>query len=250
MKRPSRKVEVAGGLSESFHKQLNSYALAATAAGVSMLALAQPADAKIVYTAVHKVIGISGRYNLDFNNSGKTDVALFETRHATSEGGQITHLFASAAGGNVGTGGTGNLPNENAEGTVFKLARPAEQGDPWKETLLHSFPRPGGIDGSGPEGGLTFDQSGNLYGTTFYGAGNERICTYRGCGSAFQLSPPTKGEAWKETQLHAFVAGNDGSSPGSAPLLLKDKMVIGVTPFGGNTGCQGYGCGTIFEVAP
>lgn len=101
MKRRSRKVEARAGLSESFQKQLNSYALAAGAAGVSMLALAQPADAKIVYTAVHKVIGLSGRYNLDFNNSGKTDVALFETRHGTSEGGQITHLFASAAAGNI-----------------------------------------------------------------------------------------------------------------------------------------------------
>ena len=101
MKRLSRKLEAAAGLSESFHKQLNSYALAATAAGVSMVALTQPAEAKIVYTAVHKVIGISGRYNLDFNNGGKTDVALFETRHGTSEGGQITHLFASAAAGNV-----------------------------------------------------------------------------------------------------------------------------------------------------
>jgi hypothetical protein len=101
MKRLSRKVEARAGLSESFHKQLNSYALAAGAAGVSMLALGQPADAKIIYTATHKVIGLSGRFNLDFDHSGRTDVTLFESRHGTSEGGRITHLFASAAAGNV-----------------------------------------------------------------------------------------------------------------------------------------------------
>lgn len=101
MKRLSRKVKAVAGLSESFHKQLNSYALAAGAAGVSMLALAPPAHAKIVYTAAHKVIGLSRRYNLDFNNAGKTDLTLFESRHGTSEGGRITRLFASAAAGNV-----------------------------------------------------------------------------------------------------------------------------------------------------
>ena len=37
-------------LSESVHHQLNMYALAAGAAGVGVLALAQPVAAEIVYT--------------------------------------------------------------------------------------------------------------------------------------------------------------------------------------------------------
>jgi hypothetical protein len=37
-------------LSDSVHHQLNMYALAASAAGVSVLALAQPAECKIIYT--------------------------------------------------------------------------------------------------------------------------------------------------------------------------------------------------------
>ena len=41
-------------LSESIHQQLSMYALAASAAGVGMLA--QPAEAKIVYTPVHHVV--------------------------------------------------------------------------------------------------------------------------------------------------------------------------------------------------
>jgi hypothetical protein len=42
--------------SESFLSQLNSYALAAGAAGLSLLALAQASEAKIVYTKAHEVI--------------------------------------------------------------------------------------------------------------------------------------------------------------------------------------------------
>lgn len=49
MKRSSRPGATAE-LSDSLHHRLNSYALAASAAGVGVLAVAQPADAKIVYT--------------------------------------------------------------------------------------------------------------------------------------------------------------------------------------------------------
>jgi hypothetical protein len=42
-------------LSKSVHQQLNMYAIAAGAAGV--LALAGPAEAKIIYTQTHVVIG-------------------------------------------------------------------------------------------------------------------------------------------------------------------------------------------------
>lgn len=44
-------------LSESIHQQLNMYAISATAAGVSLLALANPAEGKIVYRHVHIIIG-------------------------------------------------------------------------------------------------------------------------------------------------------------------------------------------------
>ncbi len=43
-------------LSDSVHHQLNIYALAASAAGVGILALAQPAEAKIVYTKTNTVV--------------------------------------------------------------------------------------------------------------------------------------------------------------------------------------------------
>jgi hypothetical protein len=57
-------------------QRLNLYALAASAAGVGMLALAQPAEARIVYTPTHRVIGENGHYNLDVNRDGITDFTI------------------------------------------------------------------------------------------------------------------------------------------------------------------------------
>jgi hypothetical protein len=61
--------------SESLLHQLNLYALAATAAGVASLALAQPAEAKIVYTPAHTKIPAPARFGLiqiplDLNHKG------------------------------------------------------------------------------------------------------------------------------------------------------------------------------------
>src|SRR5579863_6990854 len=63
-------------LPELLHRRLNSYALAATAAGVSVLALAPHSEAKIVYTKTHQVIGFNGIYALDVNNDGIFDFVL------------------------------------------------------------------------------------------------------------------------------------------------------------------------------
>jgi hypothetical protein len=65
-------------LSESLNDWLSSYAAAASAAGVSLLALSQSADAKIVYTPAHITIGYGGvqSYNLDLNCDGATDFVM------------------------------------------------------------------------------------------------------------------------------------------------------------------------------
>jgi hypothetical protein len=69
MKRPAR---APSQVSESLHKRLSAYALAASAAGVGMLALAPPAaEARIVYTKTHVVLG--DLYDLDLNNDRITD---------------------------------------------------------------------------------------------------------------------------------------------------------------------------------
>jgi hypothetical protein len=66
-------------LLDSVRQELNMYALAAGAAGVSVMALAQPSEAKIVYTPAHVTIGVNKLYNLDLNNDGITDFAIDNT---------------------------------------------------------------------------------------------------------------------------------------------------------------------------
>ncbi len=66
-------------LADSVHRQVNMYALAASAAGVGMLALVPPAEAKIVFTPVHRVIESGGRYSIDFNHDGISDMSIFNS---------------------------------------------------------------------------------------------------------------------------------------------------------------------------
>lgn len=55
------------------------YALAASAAGVGMLALAQPAEAKIIYTKTNVNVFNYRGYPLDLNNDGTADFYLHGT---------------------------------------------------------------------------------------------------------------------------------------------------------------------------
>jgi hypothetical protein len=70
--------------SEPLQQRLNAYALAASAAGVGMLALAQPAEAKIVYTPAHVAIGRDHKVVLDLNHDRKIDFTFQETLLTTT----------------------------------------------------------------------------------------------------------------------------------------------------------------------
>jgi hypothetical protein len=64
--------------SQSLQRRLNMYALAASAAGVSLLTLAQPSEAKVIHKKAHQVIGTNGTYNLDLNHDGIVDFIIHE----------------------------------------------------------------------------------------------------------------------------------------------------------------------------
>ena len=66
-------------LSESTCRLLESYALAATAAGVGILAATSPSEAKVVYTPVHQIIKGGMTYALDLNRDGVLDFSLLDT---------------------------------------------------------------------------------------------------------------------------------------------------------------------------
>jgi hypothetical protein len=69
-------------LCESLHHQLNMYALAASAAGVSALVMTLPAEAKIIYTPTHKVVQFGKLLYLDLNNDKTNDFAFTGTQPA------------------------------------------------------------------------------------------------------------------------------------------------------------------------
>jgi hypothetical protein len=96
MKHSSQR-RAAAELSTALHERLNTYALAASAAGVGMLALMQPAEAKIVYTPAH--IKISGQTPLDLNHDGITDF-LFVTSYANSTSYVLQNLRVAPYGAN------------------------------------------------------------------------------------------------------------------------------------------------------
>jgi hypothetical protein len=83
MKRASRPYTTAE-LSKSLNRQLNMYTLAATMGGVSALALAQPAEARIVYTPAHISIPLNGGLvQIDLNKDGVNDFALSNYSYQT-----------------------------------------------------------------------------------------------------------------------------------------------------------------------
>ncbi len=92
MKKPSglRKIVT---LSELTHQQLNMYTLAASTAGVGILALAQPASAKIIYTPANIHLGPTMSYNLDLNHDGTPDFNVSMYYTANTQNGTGTRFY-------------------------------------------------------------------------------------------------------------------------------------------------------------
>lgn len=76
-------------LPRSTHQRLNSYALAASAAGVGVLALAAASQAKVVYTETHQVTRARVPLYIDLNHDGIKDFALRTTYYAGSSYFQV-----------------------------------------------------------------------------------------------------------------------------------------------------------------
>jgi hypothetical protein len=117
----SRQPRTPFELSKAVNHQLTLYALAASSAGVGLLAIAQPAEAKIVYTKTHHVIGLSHPYKLDLNHDGTTDFVLLETEGG-SQGFKQIHLAARVELGNVVEGSS--APNGRGYAFALKAGAP------------------------------------------------------------------------------------------------------------------------------
>jgi len=106
-----------------------------------------------------------------------------------------------------------------------------------KLTILYAFP--GQPDGSGPYAPPIKDKHGNLFGTTYAGGSKD-------WGTVYEISA-----SGKETVLHSFVGGKDGSTPTSGLTMDAQGNLYGTTYTGGSTDCfNGYGCGVVYELSP
>ena len=119
---------------------------------------------------------------------------------------------------------------------MFQLSPKAD--GTWKLTTIFKFD---GRDGAYPAAGLVMDVAGNLYGTT---SGDTGL----GDGTVFELSPRKDG-AWKFTTLVKFT-GKNGSDPEARLILGPAGKLYGTTSAGGDSACDGSGCGTVFQLAP
>jgi uncharacterized repeat protein (TIGR03803 family) len=115
----------------------------------------------------------------------------------------------------------------NDSGTIFELSR---SSNGWSYSVLYSF-----TGNQGPYANLTFDQSGNLYGTTV-ADGENRF------GSVFKLGPSANG--WTYTSLHDFDRP-DGAHPESNVVFDTNGNLYG-TVSGGGQGDDGG----VWEVTP
>lgn len=127
--------------------------------------------------------------------------------------------------GNIyGAAGDGGPSND---GMVYELS-PGSNG--WAETVIFKFDSESG--GTQPEGRLSFDAAGNLYGTLGYGGANYFT------GAIFRLS--------RKHPYRAIAPPGGGENPQSGVLVDgKRGMLYGTTWGGGNN----FYYGTVFEVA-
>ncbi|MGD0190878.1 MAG: choice-of-anchor tandem repeat GloVer-containing protein [Rhizomicrobium sp.] len=111
-----------------------------------------------------------------------------------------------------------------------------------RENAIHRFD--GSPDGAMPSSGLIADANGNFFGATLEG-GTATNCGSSGCGTVYEIK---KGGG--ESVLYSFQDENDGASPSGSLLLDNTGNLYGAARGGTGTNCDGYGCGTIFRLAP
>jgi uncharacterized repeat protein (TIGR03803 family) len=115
-------------------------------------------------------------------------------------------------------------------GWVFELSKGAD--GTWSELIIHTFKTNEGL----PNPELTFDSSGNLYGTT-------QLDSTGFDGEVFELSP--QGGSWKESVIYSFPAPNGLGFPTGGPIFDSKGNLYGVTWYG-ITGTYG----AVYELSP
>jgi uncharacterized repeat protein (TIGR03803 family) len=246
-----------------FGRRFSPGILITTSGLLLILLLLLPAQAQ-TFSVLHTFTGSDGA----FPYSGVTIDAAGHLYGTTSRGGStqngVAYELKHAGSGwtesilhNFGSGSDGIVPyaapvvgpsgilygtasiGGSGNGVVYSLQPPPTVCTtvtcPWTERLLWTFQ---GADGSLPAyGALTFDQSGNGYGTTQYGGSSNN-------GTVYEVS--RQGQQWIETLLYSFGTGQtDGTWPLHNVVFDRVGNLYGTTYQGGTNGG-----GAVFELSP
>jgi len=173
---------------------------------------------------------------LTLGSKGWTETYLYSfcPKFGCFDGDEPTSPLTWDASGNLygatEGGGKGNL------GVVFQLEHTSSG---WREHVLHNFPA-FSTACYDPDGGLTLDQKGNVYGTASQGGS-------KGNGAVFELTRSADGR-WKETILYDFPdAFHNGGGADAGVVFDHAGNLYGTTPGGGDPNCQ---CGVVFKMTP
>jgi len=208
-------------------------------------------------------LSLGATYKVLYSFSGGTDGSILYGGVVLDRQG---NLFGPTAGG-----------GQDLAGTIYKLTH--EPGGIWTKTIIHDLNYQ--TEGGHPNGGMVFDQAGNLYGTTWSG-GPQLVGTifqlvpnpdgpwtlnllYEGGsqsglaidpagnlfgfggpgqyheGDIFRLSPNPGG--WEYSEIYSFGLNQDDGGTFYAPLILDQAGNLYGTSFGGGHGrfCGGGG---------
>jgi hypothetical protein len=131
---------------------------------------------------------------------------------------------------------------------TFALTTPlVAQNHPSYKTI---YKFQGAPDGELPYGPLV-EHNGSFYGITIAGGvpgcGGSQI----GCGSVYQLTPPSsEGGAWTETTIYAFQGSPDGQNPWGPLSFDSNGNLYGTTSWGGSGIEYGDGAGIVYRLSP
>jgi uncharacterized repeat protein (TIGR03803 family) len=188
-------------------------------------------------------------YGVVFEMSPKNSAWIFRPLYSFAGGadgeGPLSRAVIGPNGTLYGTTyGGGDSACANGCGTVYNIRPPATPckavSCSWNEAVLYRFHGP---DGANPLlGDLSFDVSGNIYGTTE--SGGIAGCGTSGCGTVYELSHSAG--SWTEGVLYKFTGGSsDGAYPYSGVILDQAGNIYGTTNIGGSPGSNG----TVFRLS-
>lgn len=161
------------------------------------------------------------------------------TIRTDGSGFELLHVFSGSDA--IGPGAALALKSGMLYGTTYWIgALFAVRIDGTGFRILHRFTG-GTTDGESPQGPVTADDAGNLYGTTVLGGSYRN--SYPGSGGTL-FTIKTDGTGYQI--LHSFNPPVDGNNPSCLLLLDGAGHIYGNTFVGGN-GSAVFGPGTIFR---